>query len=182
MRVISSPSSSTTGFFTLIFLIAEDAILRCPIAELSVFATAGAKLAVGRRAEAAVAVGDLAEEVGEAKHLVAKPQVEVVGLVSRAKRAERSTEEVTGLMVEVRREKQLRRRENNLGQGVEHDKRQGSPDKFRETSDRLTCSNVGARGVKESEVRRARTAAGFVVGLKDLGVSHAHRSSRCDVG
>jgi hypothetical protein len=32
--VISSPSSSTTGFLTLIFLIpAEDAILYCPMCE-----------------------------------------------------------------------------------------------------------------------------------------------------
>jgi hypothetical protein len=98
IRVISSPSSSTTGFFTLIFLMPEDAILRCPIAVFRVFTRAGTKLAVGRRAEAAVVVGARAEKGWEAKDLVAKPQL--VGRVSFAKRAGRSTEEEAGLMVD----------------------------------------------------------------------------------
>jgi hypothetical protein len=98
--VISSPSSSTTGFLTLIFLIpVEDAILYCPICVYKLCVLAGELFAVVRRGLASCA--DLAA-VWEPKHRVAKPQVWRRG--SRAiDVAERRAAgaEVTGLMTNV---------------------------------------------------------------------------------
>ena len=71
--VISSPSSSTTGFLTLIFLIpAWDAILYCPICVYKLDAAVGALFAVVRRGLENWA--DFAA-VWEAKQRVAKLQV-----------------------------------------------------------------------------------------------------------
>ena len=71
--VISSPSSSTTGFLTWIFLIpAEDAILYCPIWVYNLDVAARELFAVARRGLESCA--DVAA-VWEAKQRVAKVQV-----------------------------------------------------------------------------------------------------------
>jgi hypothetical protein len=147
MRVISSPSSSTTGFFTLIFLMLEDAILRCPIAVSRVVARAGAKLAVGR-----TVVGGFAPQVGGARDLVAKLQL--VGRVSLAKlaRAGRSTEEVVGRMMGIYGETV-----GAITSGKAESTKNGRPRTPWYLSaaqmasglvpgDRLTCSKVGSAG------------------------------------
>jgi hypothetical protein len=73
--VISSPSNSTTGFLTWIFL-KPDIFLICCDFELKEFTSGAAKVLVWVRRAARLSPEVCLEVVGvEAKHLVAKPHV-----------------------------------------------------------------------------------------------------------
>jgi hypothetical protein len=95
--VISSPSSSTTGFLTLIFLIAEAMFLACPTFSPGQLVAGAAKRGRWCPEEGRV------REVWVAKHRVAKPQALRLGsslaVVAAAER--REVVVVVGRMVEV---------------------------------------------------------------------------------
>jgi hypothetical protein len=106
--VISSPSSSTTGFLTWIFLIPVDMFLDCRAFGLKVVASGAARLFVGTRRAANVNPEDDLEAMGaKAKELVEKAAVVYRGRRVREAAVARSEGalEMDGMVETGRRER-----------------------------------------------------------------------------